>query len=1235
MIHECPRADDLAQKFAEVNEHWNLKKLYQDIVNAKQQERRRQCKQLTPTEKACLRGLLCNYSPTEIATALNREPNGLRVELSRGLYRYIESLTGLDIKSWSNVSKQLENAGYKLQNENQEAVNRTSTITNGAGNTPKAQPQIQNQIDWGEAIDVSIFYDRTDELTKLQRWVEEDKCRLIALLGMGGIGKTALSVKLAQLAQEEFEFVIWRSLRDSPCINELLNTLIKVLSCQQETNFPETVSSKISLLIEYLRNSRSLLVLDNFDALFSDSERAGSYRAGYEEYGELLQRLGEVSHQSCVLLTSREKPAEIAALAGEFLPVRSLQLSGLKNDAAQDILAAKGLSGSVDELEKLIDCYRGNPLALKIAATSILDLFDGSIADFLKEGTTVFNGVRNLLERQFQRLSPLEAEVMYWTCINREPVQVKDLQDDIVPAISKVNLLESLESLAWRSLIEKGKDLEHKASTFTQQPVVMEYVTDRLVTGVSQEIITGEINLLNRYALIKATSKDYIRDSQIRVILQPILNQLKINLKFESAIEQRFQEIISQLRDSFATKPGYGGGNIINLLRQLKADFTGYDFSNLTIWQADLQGVNLHQVNLSHANINKSNFSQSLANILTIAFSPDGKLLASGDTNGDICLWNTEDFQMRNVASLKGHIGWVWEMKFSADGKTVVSCSEDGTIRIWNISTGKCLQVIKAHTTGCGTISLSPNGQILASGGADATIKLWHVSNGKCLKIFKGHTQLLRRVNFSPDGEILASGSCDRTIKLWDVASGKCLYTLQGHTSEVLALAFSPDGLTLASGSADKTVKFWDINTGLCWRTLQGKQLESVVTVAFSPDGKTLAAAGEASAISLWDVETGQCYQTFGGYTRRIWSVAFNPQGNILASAGRNQSIKLWQIATGKCLKTLQGYTGRVWTVAFSSDGESLASGTDQTVQLWDVINRKCLKNLSGHTCEVSTLAFIEQKQTLVSGSYDRTIRVWDINTGQCLRTLRGHKGFIFSLTCNPDGQIIVSGSADNTIKLWDVKTGQCLNTLDGHQDWVFSVAWSPNGEFLASSCSDGNIKLWDTKTWTCLKTLEGHQGWAFSIAFSPDSQILVSGGADLTVKLWNVKTGHCQQTFSRHTKMVTGVRFSPDGDLVASCSYDRTIKIWQRKTGRCLKTLSGHKHWILGIAFHPHRGMLASACQDQTIRLWDVDTGKCREILRSPRPYEGINITGIMGLNTAQKATFANLGAVDYASWR
>ena len=218
-------------------------------------------------------------------------------------------------------------------------------------------------MDCGDAIDVGIFYGRTQELSTLQNWIVQDRCRLITLIGMGGMGKTFLSIKLAEAIQTDFEFLIWRSLRDAPPIDELLTSLIQSLSPQPIVNLPESPSAKLSCLLDRLRASRCLIILDNFDTVFQTNQRTGTYKEGYELYGEFLKRIGEISHPSCLILTSREKPQETAALEGIHYPVRSLSLAGLQDDEAEQILIAKGLTGPTLDRRQLIRLYSGNPLA--------------------------------------------------------------------------------------------------------------------------------------------------------------------------------------------------------------------------------------------------------------------------------------------------------------------------------------------------------------------------------------------------------------------------------------------------------------------------------------------------------------------------------------------------------------------------------------------------------------------------------------------------------------------------------------------------------------------------------------------------------------------------------------------------------------------------------------------------------------------------------------------------------
>ncbi|WP_019500703.1 NB-ARC domain-containing protein [Pseudanabaena sp. PCC 6802] len=1123
----------------------------------------------------------------------------------------------------------------------------TANITDGDRIVPASiGSSTSNNQYWGETIDVSTFYGRGIEMERLLQWLIEDRCRLVSVVGMGGIGKTTLVVKSIGKLQDEFDFLIWQSLRNAPPIAEVLVTSIQHLSQQRESPVDRSIETLISQLIDYFRSYRCLLILDNFDAVLesaggtnsSSGSGARQYREGCEGYEELLRRASSEFHSSCLVLTSRVKPKILSPLEGDRLSVRSLLLTGLSKAEIPEIFKVDGCFSQVEtDWERLTEIYAGNPLALKIVSTTVRDLFDGSIPEFLAQGAIAFGDINLLLDEQFDRLTDLEKQVMYWLAIDLEWVTLAQLRENFFPSPLSHTLMEALLSLVQRSLIEKS------AGNFTLQPVVMEYVTEQLLGHISEELETQELNLFVDHALIKAQAKDYIRESQVRVILEPLAQRLVGKWRSKKEVEYRLKSILFKLRSAaprklteFPHSVGYAGGNIINLLRQLQIDLSGYDFSHLNIWQAYLQNTALHQVNFAYADFAKSVFAETLGSIYTVALSSDGNFLATGDTHPEVRLWQMPTG--RHLLTLVGHKGSIWSLTFSPDGKTLASSSFDETIKLWDPHTGECLRTFRHSEVG--GIRFSPCGQIVVVSGHDSKIQLWNVNTGECFRTLHGHTGGIANATYSPNGQILASCSSDATICLWDVKTGECLKTLHGHSSWIWTVEFTPDGRTLASGSKDSTIRLWDIAKGECFKILEGHG-SWVRSLVISSDGKTLISASEDRTIRLWDLETGQCLKILQGHTSRITSIALSTNDLTLVSGGSDLAIKIWDVKSGKCSKTLQGHGHIISAVVFSPNGQTLVSASsDRTVQMWDVDSGARLNTLHENVDIVWAVTFSPDGQTLATNS-DRAVKLWSTSTCQCLKTLhRRSAGLISSVVFNGNGQLLASTSHDKIVRLWNTSTGECLREWQGDTTIVYSVSFSPDDRILATGGIDARIKLWDVTTGECLKTLhDGTQVW--SIAFSPDGLILANGSSRNTVKLWEVDSGKCLKELEGHNSQIWSVAFSPDGQILASGSSDRTIRLWDMRTGECLRTLQGHSDSVESVAFRPDNSqtlaesinshqILASGSKDETIKLWDVETGECLATLRSPRLYEGTNITGVTGITEAQKTTLKVLGAME-----
>jgi WD40 repeat protein/transcriptional regulator with XRE-family HTH domain len=1103
----------------------------------------------------------------------------------------------------------------------------------GANGLPLARSAPRRRVDWDDALATPNFYGRKLEMTTLEQWVVQEHCRVVNVLGMGGIGKSTLAVTLMHQEAERFEVVLFRSLRDAPAFEVWLADCLQVLYPQSLAEAPTSLQGRLSLLLECLRKRRTLLVLDNLEAILQEGEGGGHYRPGYEGYGDVMRRMGETAHQSCLLLTSREKPADLVQLEGMHSPVRALHLAGLEPDACQQLLADKELVGTPEERARLIQAYAGNPLALKIVAETIADLFAGEIDLFLKRGMVIFGSIGELLAEQVARLSAVEQTALRSLAIGREPMGFEELLSLLVAPMSQGQMLSAVESLRRRSLVERVK----LPGSFTLHPVVLEYMTGLLIEEATSEIKQGRLSRLLEHGLCQAGAKEYVRQAQERLIVAPILAHLYRAFPRRAEVEERLLSLLALLRERADDAQGYGPANLVALLRELRGHLRGLDLSQLALWGTHLQGVEMQDTSMTGATFRDTVFTEAFDSTWSVAISSNGQYWAAGGRRGEVRVWREAGQTLHLV--WQAHTDTVSALAFSPDERRLASGSWDGTITLWELERGVPLWTVWQTT--CVSLAFSPDGRTLASSGNDATVRLWDPQSGTNLETLP-HPAPVFAVAWSPYGRLLASGSFDGCIRLWEMQAphpATCVARLSGHTSWVRGLAFAPDGRTLASASWDRTVRLWDVESGRCLHTLEG-HTEQVHTLAWSPDGRTVASAGFDATIWLWDAEPGSARALLQGHNAPVYSLAFTPNSHRLLSGSEDGTLRVWDVARGQCVRILQGYAVRLFDVAWSPDSTRIASaGSDRLVTVWEVANGTLPRVLRGHRLTVEGVGWSPDGRTLASSGWDNAIRLWNPATGSCVQVIQdaNHPDNTFhALAWSPDGHLLATGSYLHGVQVWDMTTRTQRWIGRVHPTVLRRVAWSSDGTRLASGGDDSSVSLWDVSDGTLLQRLQGHRGMVTSVVWSPDGSKLASGGGSQgqggkgEVFLWDAHNGQHLHTFAGTPGSVLAVEWSPDGELLVSGGSDGTLCWWDVQSGECVRILQGHQGAVqsLRISHDGHR--LASCGDDGAIQVWDLERGELLRTLRRDRPYERLTITGVKGLTEAQKATLRALGAIE-----
>jgi eukaryotic-like serine/threonine-protein kinase len=541
--------------------------------------------------------------------------------------------------------------------------------------------------------------------------------------------------------------------------------------------------------------------------------------------------------------------------------------------------------------------------------------------------------------------------------------------------------------------------------------------------------------------------------------------------------------------------------------------------------------------------------------VLDVAFSPDSRMvLTSGPGNkptdkgpnyeGSAWLWRATDGT--RIGTLRGHRNAVRGVAFSPDGRRLATASNDMTARLWGTDDGRPVGRPMLHLAEVRAVVFSPDGRAVVTGSNDGNARLWDARDGTPIGVPMPHRGPVAAAAFSPDGRTVVTAGYDNLARSWDAATGEPTGMTLAHQGPVVRVAFSPDGRSILTGSVDGTAKLWQAapHAPGGWASPHG---DAVTTLAFSPDGQTVLTGSRDGTARLIRVAEGATIASLR-HEDSVRSVAFFPDGRSIMTADQNGPARLWGAADGSPLGRLV-VDEATMTAAIRPDGRAIVvGGYGGFARLWDIATDRPIGPPMPHPGWLRLTLFSPDGRRLLTASDDGTARLWDAATAEPASPPLVHRGGVLAGAFSPDSRLVLTGGNDHNARLWHAADGAPAGPPLVHQDVVLAVAFRPDGRMVATGGIDNTVRLWGVDGRPRGITML-HPGPVAAVAFAPDGKALLTGSYDGAARLWCVADGTPIGPALPHRGPVVAVAFRPDGRAFLTGSHDGTARLWPAPT--------------------------------------------------------------------------------------